>query len=296
MPQIQISRILLATDFSPGSTAALPYAVAFARRFHSTLYLAHVITDGASGSSDAEGEPNLDQLRAHADEQMSSLRAMCLVNKVTHEVLIEDGGDTWGVLSTMVERYGVDLLAIGTQGRRGVGKLLLGSTAEQILQQAPKPVLMVGPESSVSPETEVALHRILHPTDFSPESEVAMQYAYSLAKEYGASLALMHVAEDVWQEPLSTRLKPADFFLERLLERHWKVEDEGVKPEYFVEFGPRADCILELAAKLQSELIVIGVRGAQHPGIAAHLPGPTAYDIVCRSRCPVFVIRGETQV
>ncbi len=74
MPQIQINRVLLATDFSPGSMAALPYAVAFARRFHSTLYLAHVIADEASGSSGAEGEPTLDDLRAHADEQMSTLR------------------------------------------------------------------------------------------------------------------------------------------------------------------------------------------------------------------------------
>jgi nucleotide-binding universal stress UspA family protein len=296
MPQIQVSRILLATDFSPGSLAALPYAVAFARHFHSTLYLAHVITDEASGSSGAEGEPTLNDLQAHADEQMSSLRAMCLVSKLAHEVLLEYGDDIWGVLSTMVEKHNVDLMVIGTQGRRGVEKLLFGSTAEEILRQAQKPVLMVGPESSVPPETELALHHILHPTDFSPESEVAMQYAYLLAKEYGASLALIHVAEDVWQEPLSTRLKPADFFLERLLERHWKVEDEGVKPEYFVKFGPRVDCILDAAARLRSELIVIGVRGARHPQIAAHLPGPTAYDIASRSRCPVLVIRGGARV
>jgi nucleotide-binding universal stress UspA family protein len=119
-----------------------------------------------------------------------------------------------------------------------------------------------------------------------------LHYAYFLAREYGASLSLLHVAEDVWKEPLSTRLRPADFFLERMLERHWKVEDQGVAPEYYVEFGPRADCILEVAARLQSELIVIGVRGSRYPRIAAHLPGPTAYDVVTRARCPVLVIRG----
>jgi universal stress protein E len=159
-----------------------------------------------------------------------------------------------------------------------------------------KPVLMVGPESSVPPDTELRLRRILHATDFSPESEPAMHYAYALAKEYGASLLILHVAEDVWQEPLSTKLKAEDFCRERVLERHWKIEEQGVVPVYRVEFGPRADCILEVAAKLQSELIVIGARGALYPRVAAHLPGPTAYDVVSRSGCPVLVIRGGTQV
>jgi nucleotide-binding universal stress UspA family protein len=63
-------------------------------------------------------------------------------------------------------------------------------------------------------------------------------------------------------------------------------------PEYYVEFGPRADCILEVSDKLRSELIVIGVRGARYPQVAAHLPGPTAYDVVARARCPVLVLRG----
>jgi len=288
--RIRFDRILLATDFSPSSMAALPYAVIFARRFHSTLYLGHVIASEAFRVvPQPERNAALENVRGHVEEQMAGLRAMALLNGITHEVLIEYG-DVWPMLLEMMEKHAVDLLVIGTQGRRGVTKLLLGSTAEEILRLAEKPVLMVGPESSIPPETELRLHRILHATDFSPESEPAMHCAYSLAKQCGASLALVHVAENVWQEPLSTRLRPADFFLERLLERHWVIEDEGIVPEYYIEFGPRADCILEVAAKLQSQLIVIGVRGARHPRVAAHLPGPTAYDVVSRARCPVLVI------
>jgi nucleotide-binding universal stress UspA family protein len=120
-----------------------------------------------------------------------------------------------------------------------------------------------------------------------------MRYAYSLAKTYGASLALLHVAEDVWREPLSTRMSAADFFQERLLERHWAMNQEGVAPAYYVEFGARADQILEAAGRLRSELIVMGVRGARYPRVAAHLPGPTAYDVVSNARCPVLVLRGH---
>ena len=224
---------------------------------------------------------------------MSRLRLSSLLDHVAHEVLI-DHGDVWPMLSSMLERHAVDLLVIGTHGRRGIEKLLLGSTAEEILRLSHRPVLMVGPESSVSPETELRLQRILHATDFSPESKPAMYCAYFLAGEYAASLAVVHVAEDVWQEPLSTRLSAADFCRERLLERRWTVEDKSVTPEYYVEFGQRAGGILEVATKLKSELIVIGLRGSRYPRIAAHLPGPTAYDVVTRARCPVLVIRGRS--
>lgn len=292
MPQVHIDRILLATDFSPGSMAALPYAVALARRFHSKLYLAHVLPPEAySMVPMSERDAALETVKAHANAQMAGLRAMTVLEGIAHKVLI-DHGDVWPILSAMAEKEAIDLLVIGSHGRRGIEKLLLGSTAEEILRLAQRPVLMVGPQCSVAPETELSLHRILHATDFSSEAEPALHYAFSLAKAYGATLALLHVAEDVWREPLTTRLRPADFFRERFLEKHWAPEEGGVVPEYYVEFGARADCILEVSDKLRSELIVIGVRGARYPLVAAHLPGPTAYDVVARARCPVLVLRG----
>ncbi len=59
---------------------------------------------------------------------------------------------------------------------------------------------------------------------------------------------------------------------------------------------PPAEFFLEFARKLQIELIVLGVRGARYPKVAAHLPGPTAYDVVSHARCPVLVVRGGPQV
>ena len=296
MPQILFSRILLATDFSPSSMAALPFAVAIARRFGSKLYLAHVISAEAfSVVPLSELDSALENIRAHVEEQMAALRAMALLSGITHEVLVESG-DIWPVLSAMVEKHNIDLIVIGSHGRRGIEKLLLGSTAEEILRLAPNPVLIVGPESSVSPEAETSLRRILYATDFSSESEPAMHYAYHLSREYGASLVFLHVVEDAWKEPLSTSMQPADFFRLRLLENHWAFEETGIEPEIRVEFGQRADSILEVAEKLQIDLIVLGVRGTSHPRITAHLPGPTAYDVVSRARCPVLVVRGGLEV
>ncbi len=295
MTPILFERILFATDFSPASAAALPYAVVMARHFGSKLYLAHVIPpDAYSLIPQSERDRVLESIRLHSEKQMAGLRAKTLLKGLTHETLV-DHGDVWPMLSAMAERHKINLIVMGTHGRRGVEKLLLGSTAEEILRCAQCPVLMVGPETSVAPETEARLQRILYATDFSPASKPAMHYAYVLAREYNAALFFLHVAEDIWKEPLSTRMQAADFFRMRLLENHWELE-EGITPEFHVEFGPPAGRIMEIADTLQIELIVLGVRGTPHPRVAAHLPGPTAYDVVSHARCPVLVIRGEPQL
>jgi nucleotide-binding universal stress UspA family protein len=266
-----------------------------ARHFGARLYLAYVIpTDAFDLIPVGERDAALENMRGHVEEQMAGLRATSLLQGLPHEVLV-DHGAVWPMLSAMAEKHEINLIVVGTHGRRGVEKVLLGSIAEEILRCAQHPVLMVGPESSVAPETEARLRRILYATDFSPESEPAMHYACSLAKEYKAALFFLHVAEDVWKEPLSTRMQAGDFFRLRLMEKHWVLE-EGVAPEFHVEFGLPAEFILDTAGKLQIELIVLGVRGTRYPRVAAHLPGPTAYDVVSRARCPVLVIRGGTQV
>ena len=292
MTRILFNHILFATDFSPASTAALPYATAIARHFGAKLYLAYVIpTDAYDLIPSGERDTALENMRGHVEEQMGGLRGTALLRGLPHEVLI-DHGHVWPMLTAMAEKHKINLIVIGTHGRRGVEKLLLGSTAEEILRCAQPPVLMVGPESAVAPEAEARPRRILYATDFSPESEPAMHYACSLAKEYSATLFFLHVTQDVYQEPISTRMKPADFFCLRFLEKHWALE-EGITPEYHVEFNPvAAECILDTAGTLQIELIVLGMRGTRYPQVAAHLPGPTAYDVVSHARCPVLVIRG----
>ncbi|MGB7586864.1 MAG: universal stress protein [Terriglobales bacterium] len=295
MTRIVFDHILFATDFSVDSTTALPYAVAIAQHFGAKLYLAYVIPPEAYDLIPvAERDSALENMRRHVEQQMTGLRTSPLLKNLPHQALV-DHGDVWPTLSAIAKKNAINLIVIGTHGRRGVEKLLLGSIAEEILRCAQEPVLLVGPENSVPPETEAKPRKILYATDFSPDSEPAMHYACSLAREYNAALSFLHVAEDVWKEPLSTRMQAADFFRLRHLEKHWTV-DEGCTPQYYVEFGSPAERILEVAAKLQIELIVLGVRGTRYPRMAAHMPGPTAYDVVSHARCPVLVIRGGTQI
>jgi nucleotide-binding universal stress UspA family protein len=294
--QVLFRHILFATDFSPSSTTALLYAVTIARHFGAKLYLAYVIpTDAFDLIPVGERDSALENMRGHVEEQMAGLRAGSLLRGIRHEVLV-DHGHVWPMISVMAEKHKIDLIVTGTHGRRGVEKLLLGSTAEEILRCSRTPLLMVGPDNLVSPEAEAKPRRILYATDFSPESEPAMRFACSLSREYRAALFFLHVTQDAYQEPISTRMQPADFFRLRFMEKHWTLE-EGITPEYHVEFNPMAaECILETAGTLQSELIVLGVRGARYPRVAAHLPGPAAYDVVSQARCPVLVIRGGSQL
>lgn len=292
MPQALFSNILFATDFSSSSTAALPHAVAIARHFGAKLYLAYVIpTDAYDLIPAVERDAALENMRRHVEQQMTGLRGTALLRGIQHAVLV-DHGNVWPMVSMMVEKQKIDLIVIGTHGRRGVEKLLMGSTAEEILRRARAPILMVGPDNLVPPEEEANPRRILYATDFSPESKAAMFYGCTLAKEYDARLSFLHVAEDVWKEPLSTRMQAADFFRMRFMEKNSALA-EAIKPEYYVEFGRPAECVLEVARKLQIELIVLGVRGVRYPKVAAHLPGPTAYDVVSHAPCPVLVIRGD---
>jgi nucleotide-binding universal stress UspA family protein len=185
-----------------------------------------------------------------------------------------------------VQREGVDLIVIGTHGRTGAGKLLMGSVAEAIFRQAPCPVLTVGPEVSGEPESVADLHEILVPVDFSPESLAALPYAISLAQHDDARLYLLHVAgrNQRGETLLDTQLR-------NLIPRDPRLFCE---PKVFVETGAPAEQILALAEELGTDLIVLGVK--RTPSIfeaTRHLPQATAYKVVSEASCPVLTVRGN---
>jgi nucleotide-binding universal stress UspA family protein len=85
------------------------------------------------------------------------------------------------------------MLVLGTHGRSGVGKLLIGSVAEEVFRRAACPVLSIGPKVSQQPAGEIQFHNILFATDFSENSLAALPYAISLAEEDQAQLTLLYV-------------------------------------------------------------------------------------------------------
>lgn len=282
---VGIKQILYATDFSHPSAEALPYALALARKYEAKVLAAHVTPEpiGLPGAV-REGLQSLgfkqDQIcrdgLAHLETQLHGY---------SHEVLWRQGA-VWHELAEIVRSEHVDLIVIGTHGRTGAGKLLVGSVAETIFRKASCPVLTVGPGVSGEPGSIADLHEILFPTDFSPESLAALPFAISLAQQDDARLYLLYVA---------SKSQPGETLLDGQL-RNLVPLDANLfsEPKVFVEVGPPAEKILEVAEELGTDLIVLGVKGT--PALfeaSAHLPQATAYKVVSGATCPVLTVRGR---
>src|SRR5271166_5046285 len=144
---ISVKNVLYATDFSATSELALPYATAICRHFASTLHVAHVLSDTnlllMTGGVDyvCVGTVYED---AHAEAQAKIQQVASRLGEIPHQTYVLHG-QVWTNLSSIVAEKGIDLIVVGTHSRTGLGKLLLGSVAEDILRHAPCPVLTVGP-------------------------------------------------------------------------------------------------------------------------------------------------------
>lgn len=283
--RVSLRNILYATDFSKHSNAALPYALSIARKYESTLFVVHVI----SLSPFPHSSPTLawqamsDQAVREAKTAIRSLEP--LLKGIPHEVLIRKG-DVWSEICTVVGEKAIDLAIVGTHGRAGVSKVLMGSVAEKIFRHAPCPVLTLGPNVCGEPEAIVDLHTVLCPTDFSSESLAAIPYAISLAQENQARLYLLHVTESLVDKATEASLTA------RLAQLVPPEAELWCRPKAYVDSGSAAEKILNLAEELPVDLIVLGVKRTPRLPGASHLAMATSYTVVTEAICPVLTVRG----
>lgn len=288
--RVTLKNIMLATDFSSSSRAALPYALSVARAYDSQFYVAHVIRPDLFQLVPPEEAIALHQsTRRHAEEQMAGLLISGQLRDVPHQVLIGEG-PLWPVTLAFIEQHQVDMVVVGTHGRTGARKLLLGSAAEEIFRLAPCPVLTVGPHVAGDPPEKAHIRRLLLATDFSSQSERAAAYALSLAQEHEAHITLLHVVADVHDLSERNNAVMKEFFTRRLKGMLPPEAELWCEPEIRVEFGDPAETILASALKEEADLLVLGIRRSGN--FSGHLPPATAYKVVCQSRCPVLTIRG----
>ena len=292
--RIALKNVLFATDFSPCSNAALPYALSVARRYRATLHAAHVMPSEAdlllmspeNWPAVAEAEDRWRQ--GHVEQLEHQLQGL------PHNVLTPRGKVS-DALAEIIEAHEIDLLVLGTHGRTGVRKLVMGSGAEEIFRRAACPVLSVGPNVSCKPNGEIQFQHILFATDFSEDSLAALPYAISLAEEDQAQLAILHVID----QPAAgiADLEAVTASLMRRLKQLVPPEAEPwCHAECVVEFGRQfagpAERILEVAEDRAADLIVLGVRLVRDKlGLVTHLASTTA-QILTQAECPVLTVRG----
>jgi nucleotide-binding universal stress UspA family protein len=284
--RVALRNILMAIDFSPSSEAALGYAVAIARRYGSRIYMTHIIRPDVYQLVSPEAmETVLDQARQYAEQQMAKVLVSGRVRGVPHQVLLGHG-ELWTVFSQLIEEHEIDLIVVGTRGRTGLKKMLIGSVAERVFRLAPCPVLTVGPRVTQEPPVEARPRRILYATDFSAAAEGAAPYALSLAQEQQSDLTLLHVLDGghALESPKAAEITSRLAALVPQEAALW------CTPEFRVAQGHPADEILKAADDLGADLIIMGAR---HPDFSINqLPPATAYKVVCWAHCPVLTIRG----
>jgi nucleotide-binding universal stress UspA family protein len=285
--RIELKNILFATDFSPAADAAAPIAIQIARRYGAKVYGVHVNRfDDYTAAA-----PNAWAAIAEAAERETKEDAARLneqLQGIEHEVVVGEG-NLWDIISDLIKQKEIDLIVVGTRGRTGFGKTLLGSVAEQILRQAPCPVLTVGPHINLWTDEYAKMREILYATDLVAECPVAAPYAVSLAQENQAHLVLVHVIEDGKAGDLVDAPEVVDLKERKLKQLVSEQAGLWCDPTYVVEQGAVAEKILDVANRRHTDLIVLGARPAT--GLATHLNVGTVHKIVSQAKCPVLTVR-----
>ena len=196
--QLSLKTILFPTDFSPASAAALPFAQSLAQIYGSTIVIAHVMAPEPHRQVVTDRIPAQDNLVwQDARRALNAFTDNPIFRTMPHKALL-DRGDVADVIPALIRDHDVDLVVLGTHGRRGVSKLILGSAAEAIYRSSPCPVLTVGPKAEASVPWK--LRRILCPIDGSEDPEPALYYALSLAEQNQSELVLLESVPLVpWQ-------------------------------------------------------------------------------------------------
>jgi nucleotide-binding universal stress UspA family protein len=302
---LQLKSVLIATDFSQASEKPLCHALAIAGCYGAKFYLAHVVPfiEPAMVGADAIVACEEAGWRDAVHLEDDLVRSGALTG-LQHQVVIRQG-EVWPELEAIIRQEKIDLVIIGTHGRNGMGKLLLGSVAEEIFRQADCPVLTVGPNAYRQPRIEIprANRTCLLATDFGDASIDALPYAISFANRFGAKLVLLNVipliplaAEPHWCTARDAAQRQENARKARLqrLEQLTRNATLEVRPEFRAEFGSASSVsekILEAAERLKVDLIIMGLHRSIYIGTASHMPRTTAYEVVCRAGCPVLTVR-----
>ena len=305
---LQIQRILCPVDFSSFSRHAFDRAVAVAKSHHAVVTVLHVLPVASPVPAipfGPEGPGPFGLEVVDRDRVIAELPHFLGLDRpadVMVEQHIVEAPSARKEILLQAERLSADLIVMGSHGRSGFDRFLLGSVAEKVLRISPVPVMIVPSHAPVvQQDAREPFRRILYATDFSGGSELALRYAGMLASHAGALLTALHVVE-----PLPVGFDPivgASFDLATYhteLERHART-----RLRTFVPHSVRRVCetidvvamgrpyveILRTATEREIDLIVLGVHGRN--ALDRLVFGSTAEHIVRRAACPVLTVRDD---
>jgi nucleotide-binding universal stress UspA family protein len=295
--------ILFPTDFTAHARAALKYAAAFAHSDRGRVVLfsvqsarvpANLLTLPERIFAEQDNRWLL-QLRT----EVRTLLADPLFNGLEVEPVIVEG-EPASEIAKAVRDYDIDLVTVVTHGRKGLSRALWGSTAEEIIAEAPCPVLTIRPPQHDFVEhkgdrSEIRLNRILLATNFRPSAAAATQVATQLANQTGAELHAVSVIGDYLEQisvmfpegGLNALTRLRTYVQERMTQLG---RGDGARAVRHIVEGRPYEEIVRLAAETDADLIVIGTN--VHASLFGGTPvlGSEIERVVRNSPCPVLCV------
>jgi nucleotide-binding universal stress UspA family protein len=272
---VTVRRILVPTDFSESADVALAHALRLADRFDASLHLLHVVSElnaawyGLAEAEDRTAAGLEAQIRSVAQKRLSEIAPDRSSFDVQSDVVQRLNLDETDTVLEYVAEHAIDLVVMGTHGRRGISRLMLGSVSNKVIRRAPCPVLTVGAgEEAAGASNAVRYQNILAPIDFSEHSWESLRLSKKITARSEAHLHLMFVAEKQVVPTFSDTGLPginvvemhpeivenAEDALEELSE---EVGGPEVESSRHVETGNVAEGIIELADAKEMDLIAM---------------------------------------
>lgn len=268
-PAVMYDKLLIPTDGSDIATRAGRFAVAVAERFGAELHII-CVEEGRRRNenwTDAAIDPVLE---AAADTNISTETAVVSAPRSIH-----------GTIIGYAEDNEIEAIIMGTHGRTGVNRFLLGSVAEQTLRESPVPVLTVHEDTAI----DFAIDNILVPTDGSAGSSAAADEAINLATETGATLHLLTVRQSGPEEDDVPEEEPFSSIVPQ-------AEAAGIKSvQTAIRQGKPHMEIAGYAAEADIDCIVMGTHG--RGGVRRYLLGSVTERTVRFSQVPVITVKPE---
>jgi nucleotide-binding universal stress UspA family protein len=298
--EFKIEKILVPLDFSPASVEALEFTVSMAKQFHAVIHLVHVYPPDEASSVPGAGHLLLQSAQAieRINEELSGIHRKHVPTFRPENCNIR-AGRPYEQIINLAREINADLIALSTRGHIGLKHLLLGSTAERVVRNAPCPVLVVRkPKKKGKPAAEsFVIRTILVPTDFSTCSLAGAEYAAFLARKLLATLRLFHAiypyTNYVFVDRAGVRLSG----LAEAMAETARQEMDALKQMDFLRAlsiqtesrpGPAVDEICAAASGPDVDLIVTSTHG--RTGLKHALIGSVAEHVVRYAERPVLVV------
>jgi nucleotide-binding universal stress UspA family protein len=296
--KLNLSKVVIATDFSPLSKTAVAAAAAWVKRIGAELHLIYVLPTEAPIAGIA-GVSLIMPEQEVARNARARLRryAHSLSFEATKENIHTPQGYPYEEICRLARTDKMDLIVIATHGWTGFKYLLLGSNAERVVRFAPCPVLVMRSHQGDQQAKSAKIRKIIVGVDFSELSREGLTYAAALARRFDADLVLLH-SVDLRYYSTSPESMVHDFpeLLEvaqhiardQMAELVRQTDRQGRPVKSILEFGHAGDRIVNCATESGADLIVISTHG--RTGLKRALLGSTAEYVVRHASCPVLVV------